>query len=307
MTDTTTERDPFAIARNAIPGLRDHLAADTVLQQRIAELRSADSLPAVDLGAETFQALTSGGSLPESIGRRAWEVQQAQVFREAELRVLLGVEKRMKNSGENLAKAGVDKGLRALRPVLAELLDQARPMVAALRGVHDAQTAIDRGPDAIAAWTGIGDVVSQYAEIRSAQHTLTRLAAGQDFRTEFGHLGFNAVYQVWSEIENVTEVWPEWAPGEQDTGAPWPMVHRRRPFEVKHDREWLLWLLTNPKVRLWVPTLGELVKAYEGQRKAAIERRDQNEQKPRTGERRHRPVLVSDGTAVHTYFERIED
>ncbi|MFE2812626.1 hypothetical protein ACFXGG_19595 [Streptomyces nigra] len=311
MTDNNiAEREPVDVALDAVPGFRAVQEAETVLRQRMTELRTGASLPRVDLCAEAFGALIAGKPLPDDLGRRAWEVTQAHEFREDELQILVGVEKRLTNHGENTLKAGADHGLRALRPVLDELLDQARPMVAALRGVHDAQGAIDRGPDAVAAWSGMTAVVSRYAAIRTAQHKITRITMGQDVTTKYGSVGFNAVFRVWSEIENVTEVWPEWTPvqnGERSVRPPWPARYPNRPFEVQHDREWVMWLLSNPKVRLWVPTIGELTEAYVAHRGNAAER-DGETAKPKTGEPRRRPVRTRDADGgLHTEYVKIED
>ncbi|MFI1470626.1 hypothetical protein [Streptomyces wuyuanensis] len=311
MTDTTTaERDPLDIARDAIPGFRDVQTADAAVQQRLAELRGAAATPA-DLGAETFAAVTAGGPVPGDLGRRAWEAQQADEFRTAELQILMGVEKRLQNHGENTLRAGADEGLHALRPVLDELLDRARPMAAALRGVNDAQGAIDRGPDAVAAWSGIAGVVSRYAAIRNAQRTLSKFVIGDSVGTRYGSIGFRGIFNVWSEIENVTEIWPEWTPARSDgqtARPPWPVLYTHKPFEVQHDREWLLWLLSSPRVRLWVPTVDELTAAYVRQRDDAQQREDETPKQRSTGEPRRRPVHTRDADGdTHVEFETIED
>ncbi|MEU3045097.1 hypothetical protein ABZ705_00980 [Streptomyces sp. NPDC006984] len=302
----SSNRAPLDVARAAIPGFLDVQAADTALRARITEL-DATTAPA-DLVTEAFTALTTGQPLPDGIGRRAWEAEQTTEFRSAELAILNGVQRRLNNHGENLVKKGADHGLRALRPFLDDLVNEARPMVAALRGVHSAQNAIDRGPDTIAAWSSIADIVTRYATIRRAQHTITRVACGQDIKTSFGHLGFNQVFRVWSEIENVTEVWPDWAPGERSE-APWPVVYRGRPFEVNHDREWVMWLLSNPTVRLWVPTVGELTQAYEAQRKDATARATDRAkgETPRVEGSRKRPVRQDPDDYPVVAYEEVPD
>ncbi|MFI0533557.1 hypothetical protein ACH3XX_26385 [Streptomyces scabiei] len=310
-TVTETERDPLDIARDAIPGFRAVQAADASVQQRLAELRSASVVQSGNLGAETFEAVTAGKPIPDDIGRRAVEAQRADEYRTTELQILMGVEKRLQNHGENTLRDGADHGLRALRPLLAELLDQARPMAAALRGVHDAQVAIDRGPKAIAAWSGFAAIVNRYAAIRGAQRKLCEYVIGESVGTTFGSVGFRGIFNVWSEIENVTEVWPEWTPaqkGERIVRPPWPVEYPHKPFEVQHDREWLLWLLSHPKVRLWVPTVGELTDAYVSQRGNALQRESEAPKQRVTGEPRRRPVRTHypDGD-MHTHFEKIED
>ncbi|MFC8347862.1 hypothetical protein [Streptomyces sp. NPDC057280] len=295
MTETNAERDPLDITREAIPGFRAVQAADAALQQRLKELRSGSGAQPVDLGADAFAALISGKPVPDDLGRRAWEAQQAGEFRAAELQILTGIERRLQNHGENTVKAGADEGLRALRPVLDELLDQARPMVAALHGVHDAQGAIDRGPDAVAAWSGMAAIVTRYKAIRDAQKTVARMAIGESLGTKFGSVGFASVFNVWSEIENVAELWPEWTPGGDSTvRPPWPVVYQQRPFEVRHDREWVMWLLSTPQVRLWVPTIGELKKAWTTQREDAAARGDAGDSE-RVEHRGKRPVRVRGG------------
>ncbi|GAA2386998.1 hypothetical protein GCM10010420_07380 [Streptomyces glaucosporus] len=296
-TDTSTERDPLDIALDAIPAFRTIQAANDAVQQRITALRSGGGAPPVDLGREVLDALTAGEPVPADLGRRAWEAQQAAEFQKAELLVLQGTEARLKNKGELAVRAGADDALRALRPVLDELLDTARPLAAALRGVHDAQSAIDRGPKAVAAWSGFNKLVGRYASIRSAQYKITRASVpGPAITIGREHLDFAAVFPVWSEIANVTEVWPEWQPGRSDgkTVPPWPVLSPHKPFEVRHDREWFLWVLTHPRVRLWLPTLGELRKAYADQRDDARQRGGKPAKRV-TGERLRRPVRVKGG------------
>ncbi|MGC9408284.1 hypothetical protein [Streptomyces sp. DZ1-3] len=312
MTDTSTEqRDPLDVARDAIPGFRDAQGALAAVQERIEAVHSAPVTGADNLVAETLAAVTEGKPIPEDLGRRSVEATQARAFLAAELQILAGVERNLANRCENTTKAGADHGLCALRPVLDELLDQARPMAAALRGVHDAQGAIDRGPDTVAAWSGIAAVVQRYAAIRSAQRKLTEYVIGEAIGTKFGTVGFRGIFNVWSEIENVTEVWPEWTPaqrGERIVRPPWPVEYPNKPFEVRHDREWLLWLLSNPKVRLWVPTVGELTDSYVAQRSDALKREGEAPAQRVTGEPRRQPVRTRypDGD-VHVDFEKIED
>ncbi|MFI2227084.1 hypothetical protein [Streptomyces fradiae] len=310
MTDTA-ERDPLDIARDAIPDFRAVQAADAAVQQRLAELRSGTDRPPVDFATETFDAVLAGKPVPGDLGRRAVDAERADEHRQAELQILLGVEARLRNHGENTVKAGADEGLRALRPVLAELVDRARPMADALRGVHDAQAAIDRGADAVAAWSGMAAVVARYAAIREAQRKLSRMAIGEGFGTKYGTVGFGAVFHVWSEIENVTDVWPEWTPVRADgqiVRPPWPVPYPHKPFEVVHDREWVLWLLTAPKVRLWVPTVDELKKSYLGQRETAQKRATAETPPVRTGEPRRVPRRhMDDEGELHVDFQTVED
>ncbi|MCC3653219.1 hypothetical protein LIX60_17470 [Streptomyces sp. S07_1.15] len=291
----TTEREPIDIAYDAIPEYRAIQAADDALRQRVTALRNGGGAPPVDLVADVVDAVTAGKPVPGDLGRRAWEAQQTTEFVKAELLILQGAEKRLKNQREMAVRAGADNGLRALRPLLDELIDTARPMAAALRGVHDAQTAIDRGPDAVTAWSNFNQLVDRYARIRGAQYKLTRDAAGENIAIDGKYLDFGSVFSLWSEIANVTQLWPEWTPrrGGAPVRPPWPVANPAKPFRVRHDREWFMWVLNTPQVQLWVPTLGELRKAYADQLADAVARGGEPAEK--TGEPLKRPVHYRGG------------
>ncbi|WP_030254683.1 hypothetical protein [Streptomyces violens] len=310
-TITETERDPLEIALDAIPAFRKVQTGEAEVQQRIADLRNPGSTPQPDLVGETLAALDKGESMPKDLGRRAWETRQAAQFTQAELQLLLSVADRLKHKREQALHAGADTALTALRGVLDELLAEARPMAETLRSVHDAQTAIDHGPKAVAAWSQFNALADRYKRIRAAQDALTRAANNGGESIEIGarHLALASVLPVWSEIANVTEVWPEYTPERrdgQDIRAPWPVPYPQRPFDVRHDREWLMWLLTTPGVRLWLPTLGELREAYAEQRADAVARGGES-QKDRSGEPIYKPTRYKGGDGSEwTEFQKIE-
>lgn len=267
-------------AYDSIPGLRDAERALAAVQTRLKALRSPASAPAADLSGEVVTAVMNGDDVPESLGRRAWEQQQATAFQQAELTVLRGVEGTLKNRHETALRNGVPGGLRTLRRHLDELLAEARPAAVRVARIPDAQAAIDAGPEATAAWQGFADLVSRYRAIRKAQTMLARAACGDAGSCLPGtNLVLDGVLRVWGEIENVTDVWPEWAPQHWDgkpIRAPWPLHNTNRPFDVTWDRQWLLWLLTTPGVRVWLPTLDELHTAYERQHDEAAKRARKN-------------------------------
>ncbi|QKW07335.1 hypothetical protein HUT18_14000 [Streptomyces sp. NA04227] len=302
--DSSKRRDPVDAAVDTIPGFRAVEAADAKLQQRIKQLRNPAALPQPDFVAEALTALDADEPLPADLGRRAWEAQQAAKFYEAELQVLLGVENRLKQKREMAFNAGADGALPMLRAALDELLAEARPAAESLRGVHDAQSAIDRGPEAIAAWQGFDAYVTRYKRIRDGQYALTLGAAGgREIHVRGRDVSFSAVFGLWSEVANVTEVWPEWVPGGEGIRPPWPVPNPNRPFDVRHDREWLLWVLRTPGVELWLPQLDELRKAWETQQSDAIERGGKAVEK--TGQKLKRPVRVraGDGSEWNEYRE----
>jgi hypothetical protein len=310
-TTTETARDPYELAKDAIPGFRKVEAAHDAVQQRLAELRAPKQQPAADLVGEACAAAMAGEPVPDDLGRRAWEAQKAQEFAQAEMQVLIGAETRLRSKRAVVLDNGAAEGLPVLRAALDELLAEAYPAAEALRGVRDAQTAIDRGPKAVDAWQGFDAYVSRYARIRKAQDALTQAAMGESVTIEHRYVEFHGVFNVWAEIANVTEVWPEWMPARADGDTltpPWPVLYVQRPFEVRHDREWLLWALSTPGVKLWLPGVDELKKAYTEQLQDARARAGKAPKpKSRSGEPRRVPTHYSDGAGgVFTEFAKIE-
>ncbi|MGW4033099.1 hypothetical protein ACWEFL_28035 [Streptomyces sp. NPDC004838] len=266
-------------ALDQIPKFRALEKAETAIKQRQSELRSPTA-PAPDLGMDALTALLDGSPIPTDLGRRAWEDTQRSEFVKAELQILIGMENRLPNLKENALYEGAPRTFPVLRAALDELVAEARPMAEILRSVHDADSAIEAGPKGVAAWSGFGKLVQRYRELRLAQDVMTRAAAGRDtIDSRDGGTGgilLSGVIPVWSEIANVTEVWPEYWPARRDgenVPPPWPIKYAHRPFEIEHNREWLLWLLNAPGVRLWVPTVNELADAFHQQRADAADRR----------------------------------
>lgn len=278
--------DPYEIALDSLPGLRTIQTANETVQKRLAALRSVTVAPDT-VDGEVFAALTAGQPLPDDVGRRAWEAQQDEAHRETEIKLLMRMETRLGHQLQNVLRTGVDDAVHALRPVLDELIEHAQPLIKELRDVHNAQTAIDRG--VVPAWSEFKEIVTRYAAIREAQLKICRYAVADTSV-------FVKSFPVWSEIENVTEVWPQWHPSidPAKSPAPWPVVHKSMPFDqVRYDRQWVMWLLTHPTARIWIPTVDELQDAQERQQKSAAKRaRERADSEPgrRTGERRRRPA-----------------
>ncbi|MFF1732025.1 hypothetical protein [Streptomyces sp. NPDC058247] len=269
MTATTpTGREPIEIALDAIPAYRKAQAAEAAVKERLDELRKPLA-GTPDFLAEVLGTLDADKPLSKDLGRRAWEAQQTGQIRQAEQQLLINAEQRLLTQRRDALHAGANEALIALRSVLDELLDEARPAAEALRGVNDAQTAIDKGPEAVTAWRDFQKYVDWYASIREAQAALTRAATGNGESITIGHQHLVIVdfMKVRSEIANVAEVWPQQdrPSNGQPARPPWPVLHPQRPWEVRHDREWLMWLLNTANVRIWLPTLPELEASYTAQ------------------------------------------
>ncbi|MFF1687187.1 hypothetical protein [Streptomyces sp. NPDC058254] len=287
-TTTQTGREPLEIALDANPEYRKLQAAEAVVQKRASEL----SFPETDFTGEALASLDKGDPIPTDIGRRLWERNQEREIVQAELGLMRTLADRLKNERENAFRDGATTALRALRPVLDELLDEAQPMAALLIGVHDAQTAIDRGPKTVDAWTRFAELTNQYKRIRDAQAKLTRAAGSED-----------APPLVWAEVSNVTDVWPQWNPNKGDRKPqtpPWPTANPNREFHVQHGREWLMWLMTTPGVKVWLPTPDETAAASRAQAADAKERG--GKPKDRSGEPRRVPTRYRDMDG-HTWTE----
>ncbi|MEU3191100.1 hypothetical protein ABZ686_10750 [Streptomyces sp. NPDC006992] len=143
-------------------------------------------------------------------------------------------------------------------------------------GIHKRLPNIFGSPETFAAWSRFEGHADQYKRIRDAQIKLTR-AAGSDAVPPL----------VWVEISNVTDVWPQWNPNEngKPQTPPWPTANPNREFIVQHGREWLMWLLTTPGVKVWVPTPDGTAAAQRAQVADAKERggKPRDLQGPRMG------------------------
>jgi len=293
MTRTTqTGREPIEIALDAIPAYRKVQTAEAAVKERVDELHKPTA-GTPDFLAEVLDTLDAGQPLPNDLGRRAWEAQQTGQIRQAEQQLLINAEQRLLAQRREALHAGANDALIALRSVLDELLDEARPAAAALRDVQDAQTAIDKGPEAVSAWRDFRKYVDRYASIREAQAALTRAATadGESISIGHQHLVIADFMKVRSEIANIAEVWPRQdGPGNgQPARPPWPVLHPQRPWEVRHDREWLMWLLNSAEVRIWLPTLSELMASYTADKNDAEPPR-QKAGSDRSGEPIRRPI-----------------
>lgn len=308
-TTTQTGREPIEIALDAIPAYRKVQTAEAAVKERLDELRKPTA-GTPDFLAEVLDTLDVGKPLPKDLGHRTWEAQQTGQIRQAEQQLLVNAEQRLLAQRRDALHAGANFALVALRSVLDELLDEARPAAEALRGVHDAQTAIDKGPEAVTAWRDFQKYVDRYASIRDAQSALTRAATPDGESITIGHqnLLIGDFMKVRSEIANVSEVWPQQEGPSNGTATrpPWPVLHPQRPWEVRHDREWLMWLLNTTGVRIWLPTLPEL-KASRAAEAGSAEPSRSKSIKERGGEPIRRPIRHrgSDGEQW-TEWQKIE-
>ncbi|MFE9296304.1 hypothetical protein [Streptomyces niveus] len=269
----------LAAVLDSIPEFRALEAAETALQKHVAVLRAPGGRAPVDLAGEAVAALIAGKPIPEDLGRRAWEEKQRIEFTRAELEIVVGLDDRLRGLKEGALRKGANGAFPILRTMLDDLVTEARPMASLLLGINDAQAAIDAGPDTVKAWSGFNDLASRYRELRSAQYVLTRASAGDTIDIGVGVAGggvsLSGIFPVWSEIANVTELWPEYTPKRWDDATsvpPWPTDAPGKPFQIKHDRAWFLWVLTTPGVRLWLPTAEELAAGVREQRTEAAQR-----------------------------------
>lgn len=304
MTETT---DPYALAVATIPPYVEASKALTAVQKRLAIARSRTLAGRKDLSGEVVAAALAGEDIPEDIGRRAWETGHAGEITAAEIATLATAETALKGSVEQALRTGADSALLVLRDELEAWEAEARPAMTLLRSIESAQDAIDAGPDTVAAWSSMAGLVQRYARIREAQKRLTFAAVGGSQSSLPGGAVISSVLPVWGEIANVTEVWPDWEPGNpegREERPPWPLMRPQFPFDVHHDREWITWVLTTPGVRLWLPRVGELAKAHQEQLADAHRRgRERRGEIPRTERKEPRPkhMRLPDGSTDSEY------
>lgn len=247
-------RNELGRALAAIPGMtdlyrrRDEIRRSVIVaptatvavarQGAIAALAAAgapDGLPA-DLGAEVLAAEDEGRRLgiAEAVRREAVAELEHQIA--------------------TTITEHVDQALATLADSLTDLLDQARPAVAAVGDARTAEAALRGKPTAIAAWQRLDALADRYALIRRAQTALYRFAP-----VDADHA--RQAQREHGEIRNRPALWSSPA------APPWPH-YESRPEEMLIGPAALIWMVT-AGVEVWLPTATELLAEVEQQRTTA--------------------------------------
>lgn len=265
-----TNLSPLEIAHAAIPGYNDAQRALAALSAHRKAAGAAQTAPVPDLRAEVIGALLAGDPVPADLGARAYETQLSAASDRAAADVLYGVESTLKNRAAAAVRSGADDGLRALKPLLASVVERARALAPRVARAPSAEAAVVADPATLAAYQQFGGCLSEYQAIRAAQRAVTGRSDECIGVTPIGEL-----LRVSGEISNLDQVHPDWRPdtnSQRLTEPPWPDYTPSDLLRVQHTRAYLLWLVSHPVAEPWVPTRSELAANFEEQGRARYQR-----------------------------------
>ena len=198
MTDTSTETDARSIlerARSAMSGLTTVEAAIRAVVEQLHETRSAVQ-PEDAVVEHALGALLTGGEVPDDIADRVIEIRRRNEVAMARAQILGPLEQRLQERLVAAHRHQADAGLAVLAVELADILNEARPVLAELHGVDDAADAIDA--NRVQPWRQAIKLVERHVELRGAQRVITAAALDPPDRAR-------ATTRVSPEIRNLID------------------------------------------------------------------------------------------------------
>ena len=176
-------------ARATIPGLAELDA--TIPRVRAAIAAAVQQQPATEadiMATAVDQLLAGDDDATDNLGARIVDAQDRRRRWEAQTNALEQVRPRLVGRRNSLIASGTDHGLRFLAERLADLIDQARPVAAALGDVTTAEKAITAG--VAAQWSTARALAARHQDLRAAQLALVQNnldAAMDEFGTRLGN------------------------------------------------------------------------------------------------------------------------
>lgn len=284
MTDTTTTDTPVPLlrqARDAMPGRAAIVAALDAVDPRIRRVRASGRPEFDEAIGHALSRVLAGEPTPDDLGARVIDVRRANEAALAELQALDGLAQRLRERLRDTNVEQVDPALAVLAAVLDALLDEARPVLAALGDVPDPGAAIERG--VVEPWREATRLAERYAELRQAQGVVTSAAisppdsvsAGLTDRIspdtrwlvgDYGHVKDAARHgTVGSAAANRAD---QYTSGTRVVGG--RVVQTTRTEKPARSRPWLtddgladLRFILGDGVEPWVPTVRELTAARD--------------------------------------------
>lgn len=267
---------PLRAALASLPGYDAHVAAVNGLKALHAAAARAQqdaeaSLAAIASGlAEALLLESPSGNVAATVETSTSEAADAtDQARKAAAAVALmdAAEKLLGIELDNIIRTGKDRLLRHLNDTLQDAYAKSRKL--GLRGIHDAEHAIEEGK------------ADEWAEMLKHRTTVFQIRTAQsDIIGRLGSLENIQRLSTFGTLENYAELDPTFLQrrtsarwGNEQLTAPWPTMGDGQPDPV----EMHAWILDNPDAQPWVPTEAELaaaVKAAEATARAAHAEQD---------------------------------
>jgi len=176
MTDKTTTEDTrplLELARARITGLAGAEAALAEVERRLTAAH-ATPRPEHDAADDALPDVLAGRGIPDDIGHRLLVIRQGNEAAAASVLALQRLRDQLWQRQRDVQVTHADDALAVLRDELNTLLASARPLLARLGGVNDADDAI--AADQVQPWRQAVAMAARYAELRQAQMVIVSAA-----------------------------------------------------------------------------------------------------------------------------------
>ncbi|MEU3112668.1 hypothetical protein ABZ652_01140 [Micromonospora chalcea] len=281
--------------------LPDHqrlIAARAAVRARrdSADMRPATDHPTAAVQQQVLAAVLDGEPVPTDLRARIGAALLDEQMRGHEWEMLGRLMTNLEYEESALLSRNLDAILDALRERLDALLDETRAILAGpLADIRTSREASLAGRSR--EWGRIATLADLYRNIRAAQRTAIVKVHGDQWPTLDGHTSAGLVDDVLflvGDIANLDEMWPDWhyspgawtgnphagriakATGNTAGTPPWP-VQQGTVATPSRDRDYLVWLATDPTAKPWLPSMSEAADAANRQRAAGYlrQRREQ--------------------------------
>ncbi|WP_248760226.1 hypothetical protein [Pseudarthrobacter sp. SSS035] len=258
---------PLRAALSALPGYDEHVAAVEALKAPHAAAvreqtfaKTALDNIAGDLADALLGTPDDAPAAIEASTTQATAAADAARTTATAVELIEATEKQLGIDLDDIIRSGYDRILKHLNGILQD--DYAKSRKLGLRGIHDAEQAIEAGK--ADAWSAMLEIRANIFHVRAAQSSIV------------GRLGSHETVQrinTFGLLANYAELWPGWFEsqagarwGREDITPPWPTIRGDIDPAELHA-----WILDTPDAEPWVPTSAELTAAVKAAEQAARE------------------------------------
>lgn len=184
----------------AIPGWGAELGKHFRTESTRVRLASRET--DADVLAEIFAYAERGEQTPIELGHRLLHVRHAHEAHELLAEALTDLANEHSTDRDDLVKRYEAEAVEVLRAELARILDETRELDRALRGIRTAEDVIGKPAAAHDAWVRLGELTSEYAELRATQREIMKVIVGKE--------AVGALFRAWGSFADALDVVPLW-------------------------------------------------------------------------------------------------